>query len=162
MHVLEPPPPPKRRQARGQRPQPSAGLGDLHVGCKHPVCPKERGRVRPESRRGGAAFSHYQTANKNKQIPSEISKVPLKWSCHESCQAHLFPFRILPMTSEYDKAHIFIEAIYDYEVEPPLRIPELYRKQTSLFFLRLSHLHPSSPPENQSRSDSPGCRPIVD
>lgn len=52
------------------------------------------------------------------------------------------------MTSEYDEPHIFIEAIYDYEVEPPLWIPELYRKQTSLFFLMLSHLHPRAAPEN--------------
>lgn len=36
----------------------------------------------------------------------------------------------------YDKPPISISTIYDYEVGLPLRIPELYGKQTSFFFLR--------------------------
>ena len=74
----------------------------------------------------------------------------------------IFWFWNFPVMLGYDEPPISIQTIYDYEVELPHRIPELYGKQASFVLPAPSHLSPSAAPEDWSCHGSPGCLGIVD
>lgn len=94
---------PQTKTGQGQRSQSSAGLGDLDAGCHHPFV-RKRGDVYVRVQTLWSCLLPLQNIQEKQADTSGNFKSSLKVEPWQELPGPSFPFRILPMTSEYDKA----------------------------------------------------------